>query len=375
MPEPETTSPKLNIEGFGWLANCSAVGSLLMCFAQPAIAIGLAGLGILSKDVIPHVQAVLMWSLAVVALVGVAIDRKQHDHKAPLVLAGLGVLVMVGTLYIFYDWRILTLAYFLLVAAVFLNQNLALRKLYRKVRAQAVELQDWNKTLEQRVDEEVEKNKRLERLKRFLSPQVAEMIVDSGDESILSSHRKFISTVFCDLRGFTTFSENIEPEEAMDVLQKYHEEMGKLVSEYKGTIDHRAGDGLMVIFNDPLPCDSPILQAVEMAIAMRAKMAELTAEWAKRGYKLGFGVGISAGYATLGMVGYEERFDYTANGNGVNLASRFCDEAKDGEIIISQNIYAELEDRIEAKPLGDLRLKGVGRPVLAFSLKGLQQPA
>lgn len=124
----------------------------------------------------------------------------------------------------------------------------------------------------------------------------------------------------------------------------------------------------MVIFNDPLPCDNPLLRAVEMAVAMRAKMVELTAEWAKRGYQLGFGVGVSAGYATLGMVGYEERFDYTANGNGVNLASRFCDEAKDGQIIISQNIYAELEDRIEAEPLGDLQLKGVGRPVQAFSL-------
>jgi class 3 adenylate cyclase len=368
-------SPRLEIKGFGWLANCSAVGSLLMCFAQPAIAFGLAGMGIFSQDLIPHVQAVLMWSLAVLVIVGVARDREHHGQRLPLALAICGVLVMVVTLYVFYDWRILTLAYFLLVASVFLNQNLALRNLYRQVRAQARELEGWNHTLENRVDEEVEKNRRLERLKRFLSPQVAKLIVESGDDSVLSSHRKFIATVFCDLRGFTTFSENIEPEEAMDVLQKYHEEMGKLVSKHEGTIDHRAGDGLMVIFNDPLPCDHPMLRAVEMAVAMRARMAELTTEWSKRGYELGFGVGVSAGYATLGMVGYEERFDYTANGNGVNLASRFCDEAKDGQIIISQNIYAELEDRVEAEPLGDLRLKGVGRPTQAFSLIELREPA
>ncbi len=366
-------SPSQEVERFGWLANCSALGSLLMCFAQPAIAIALVGVGVLSQDLIPHVQAIFMWSLAVLAVAGLAIDRKHHQQKLPLVLAVCGVLIMVGTLYVYYDWRILTLAYFLLVASVFLNQNVALRNLYRRVQVQALELEDWNKTLENRVAEEVEKNKRLERLKRFLSPQVAQVIVDSGDDSVLSSHRKFIATVFCDLRGFTCFSENIEPEEAMDVLQKYHEEMGRLVSEYEGTIDHRAGDGLMVIFNDPLPCENPVLRAVEMAIAMRARMAELTAEWAKRGYQLGFGVGVSAGYATLGMVGFEERFDYTANGNSVNLASRFCDEALDGQIIIGQNIHAELEDRIEAKPLADIELKGVGRPVRAFSLVELRE--
>lgn len=369
------TLANVEIDRFGWLANVSAVGSLLMCFGQPAIALGLAAIGILSQDAIPHVQAVLMWSLAVLALTGVTLDQKYHKQKAPVMLAIAGVVIMVGTLYVFYDWRILTLAYFLIVASVFLNQNVALRNLYRKVQAQAAELEEWNKTLERRVEEEIEKNKRLERLKRFLSPQVAKMIIDSGDDSVLSSHRKFIATVFCDLRGFTTFTENIEPEEAMNVLQKYHEEMGKLVSEFEGTIDHRAGDGLMVIFNDPLACDNPMLRAVEMAIAMRAKMALLTADWAKRGYQLGFGVGASAGYATLGMVGYEERFDYTANGNGVNLASRFCDEAQDGQIIISQNIHAELENRIEAKSLGKLKLKGVSRPVQAFSLIGLRETA
>jgi class 3 adenylate cyclase len=366
-------SPNLEFGRFGWLANCSALGSLLMCFAQPAIAIGLAGVGILSQDLIPHVQAVLMWSLAVLALVGVSIDRKHHREKMPLILAVAGVVIMIGTLYVYYDWRILTMAYFLLVGSVFLNQNVALRDLCRKVQAQAAELEGWNKSLEIRVDEEVERNKRLERLKRFLSPQVAEMIVESGDDSMISSHRKFIATVFCDLRGFTKFSETIEPEEAMHVLQEYHEEMGKLVSKHQGTIDHRAGDGLMVIFNDPLPCDDPMLEAVQMALDMRARMAELTAEWARLGYRLGFGVGVSAGYATLGMVGFEERFDYTANGNAVNLASRFCDEANDGQIIVSQNIYAALEERIEAEPLDDLQLKGMGRPVRAYSLVGLRK--
>lgn len=366
------SSPNPDIERFGWLANSSALGSVLMCFAQPAIAFSLAGIGIVTQDVIPHVQAVLMWSLAVLAIFGLAIDRKNHQRNAPLVLAVLGAAVMIGTLYVYYDWRILTLAYFLIVAAVFLNQNVAIRKLYQKVQAQAAELETWNQSLETRVKEEIEKNKRLERLKRFLSPQVAEMIIETGDDKLLSSHRRFIATVFCDLRGFTTFSETIEPEEAMDVLQTYHQAMGRLVAEYEGTIDHRAGDGLMVIFNDPLPCENPILRALEMAVDMRDTMTEMTADWKRRGYDLGFGVGVSAGYATLGMVGYEGRFDYTANGNGVNLASRFCDEAEDGQIIVSRNIVAELEDRVDAKPLGDLQLKGVSRPVQAFSVLGFK---
>lgn len=366
---------KPEIEHFGLLANCCALGSLLMCFAQPAIAVVLAALGVAAQETIPHVQAVLMWSLAALALVGLGADRKQHRRRTPSVLAVAALVLIVGTLYLHYDWRILTLGYVLLVAAVTINQNVALRALYDKVQAQAAELEVWNTTLQARVDEELEKNARLARLRRFLSPQVAGLIVESGDEGVLASHRGFIATVFCDLRGFTSFSESTEPEEAMNVLKEYHQEMGRLVADHEGTIEHRAGDGLMVIFNDPLPCDEPVLRAVRMALAMQDRMARLTAHWARQGYRLGFGVGVSAGYATLGLVGYEERVDYTANGNCVNLAARFCDEAQDGQIIISQNVCVALEDRIETTPLGELSLKGVNRATPAFLLLGMRQPA
>lgn len=363
------------VERFGWIANSCAIGSLLMCFAQPAIAVALATLGVLSADVVPHVQAVLMWLLAALVVVGLAIDRRHHGNPMPLAIGAFGLAVQIGTLYVYYDWRILTFAYLLIVTAVFLNQNYALAGLVRTVRAQAAELKNWNRTLERRVEQQLEKSARLERLKRFLSPQVAQLVTESGNESMLDSHRRYIATVFCDLRGFTSFSESIEPEEAIQVLQHYHAEMGKLVAEYDGTIDHRAGDGMMVIFNDPVPCEAPVERAVKMALAMRERMRELGVEWKRRGYPLGFGVGLSAGYATLGVVGFEGRFDYTANGNSVNLAARLCDAAQDGQIVISHAVYAELDGKIDARALGELGLKGVNRSAQAYELVGLREPA
>ena len=245
---------------------------------------------------------------------------------------------------------------------------LRIKSLYDQVQAQAAKLSEWSATLETRIEEQVAQLDRLSRLRRFLSPQVADLIVEAGDDSVLQSHRREIATLFCDLRGFTAFSETGEPEEVMEVLQRYHETMGRLIYEHDGAIDHRAGDGIMIIFNDPIPCDEPALRAVRLALAMRLAMRPLTEEWRKLGHDLGFGVGVSLGYATLGMVGFEGRYDYTANGSAVNLAARLCDEARDGQILISGRAYAILDGAIEVEPLGSLDLKGFHRPIEAHSV-------
>ncbi len=249
---------------------------------------------------------------------------------------------------------------------------LRVKELYDKIQAQAEELAEWNKNLESRVQTQVGELEQLGRLRRFLSPQVADMIVSSGDESMLESHRSKIAALFCDLRGFTHFAETAEPEDVIAVLQTYHEEMGKLIYEFEGTIDHRAGDGIMAIFNDPLPCDNPGLQAIQLAIAMRERMQDLTTEWKNLGHELGFGVGMSVGYATLGLVGFEGRFDYCANGSVVNLAARLSDEALDGQILISQRACNEVVDHIEAKEIGEQTLKGFSQPVLVFAVYKLK---
>ena len=359
------------INRFGWLANTFAVGSLLMCYGKAAVAAVFAIMGLFLSDMVEDVQAILMWLFALIAVIGLTLDRKQHKQNKPLILCIVGVLVMVATLYGYYDWRILTFSYICIIAAVFLNQNIALKSLYQTIQNQAGELEQWNTKLEQRVNDQVTEIESLGRLKRFLSPQVAKLVTESGDESLLTSHRRYVAALFCDLRGFTAFSGQIEPEDAMEVLQIYHEEMGKIVSKFDGTIAHRAGDGLMVIFNDPIECDAPVMRAMEMAIDMRIRIGQLVIEWRKRGYKLGFGIGMAAGYATLGVVGYEGRFDYTANGNVINLASRLSDEAKDNQIIINQKAYSEIADDIEIEELADLSLKGIERPVRAYNVLNL----
>ena len=245
---------------------------------------------------------------------------------------------------------------------------LRIRTLHERVQAQAAELAEWNQALEQRVDEQVGELERLARLRRFLSPHVADAVVSSGQDQVLASHRALIATVFCDLRGFTAFSETAEPEEAMEVLQAYHEAMGQLIHAHGGTIDHRAGDGIMIIFNDPLPCDDPAGTAVRMALEMRERMGALAAQWRKLGHRLGFGVGISLGYATVGVVGYEGRYDYTANGSSVNLAARLADEAVDGQILISQRAHTAIDGTVASEAVGELTLKGFHEPVAAFAV-------
>jgi class 3 adenylate cyclase len=237
-----------------------------------------------------------------------------------------------------------------------------------RLTAQSAELAEWNQKLEQRVAQQLGELERVGRLKRFLSPQVAEAIVSSGEEKVLESHRREITVVFCDIRGFTAFSDSVEPEEVMGVLREYHEAMGRLIFQFEGTLERFAGDGLMVFFNDPLPCPDPAARGVRMAVAMRDRAGELAAAWRKRGHELGFGVGIALGYATLGKIGFEGRLDYGAIGPVTNLASRLCDEARGGQILVSQRVLAAVEDLVEAEPAGEYTLKGFHRPVPAYNV-------
>lgn len=232
-------------------------------------------------------------------------------------------------------------------------------KLLVRVQSQAKQLEALNRDLQSRVSEQVKELDRLGRLKRFLSPEVAELIVSSGDDSFLQSHRRRVAALFCDLRGFTAFAESVEPEEAMEVLQIYHRDMGQLIARYGGMIDHRAGDGIMVIFNDPIPCKDPAHRAVKMAIEMRAHMRTLLEQWQKRDYELGFGVGIAYGYATLGMVGDDTRSDYTANGTVINLASRLCEDAQADQILVTQRTLSEVEGSFDLESLGTREFKGI----------------
>ncbi|WP_160776549.1 adenylate/guanylate cyclase domain-containing protein [Stappia sediminis] len=231
-------------------------------------------------------------------------------------------------------------------------------------------LERLNEELSDRVEQQVSQIERMSRLKRFLPAAVADTIVSQGSDKVLSSHRALLGVLFCDIRGFTAFCETAEPEETIEVLQTYHEEMGKLINAYGAGVDHRMGDGIMVLFNDPLPCDDPASDAVRLAIAMRERMAELSAQWKRLGYRLGFGVGISLGYATVGMVGFEGRFDYTASGTAINLAARLCDEAEDGEILLSPRAGIAVEDAYRLESRGEISLKGIREPLEVFRLGG-----
>jgi class 3 adenylate cyclase len=234
------------------------------------------------------------------------------------------------------------------------------------------QLAELNRTLEQRVADQVAQLERLGRLKRFFSPHLAEAIVAGGAEDPLKSHRREITVVFIDLRGFTAFAETVEPEEIMGVLREYHAAMGQLILEHDGTLERFTGDGMMVFFNDPTPVPDPGLRAVRMALAMRARVEDLARGWRKVGYELDCGIGIAQGYATLGAIGFEGRWDYGAIGTVTNLAARLCGEAQPGQVLVSRRFYGALEDLIEAEPVGELSLKGFSRPVTAFNVVGLR---
>ena len=240
--------------------------------------------------------------------------------------------------------------------------------------SQAAELATWNKTLEQRVADQLGEIERMGKLRRFLSPQVADLIVASGMEKQLQSHRREITALFCDLRGFTSFSETSDPEDVMMLLRDYHAAIGQIIIKYGATLEHFAGDGVMLIFNDPLPIDKPELQAVRMALEMRDAFGTLTEKWRRLGHDIGFGIGISNGFATLGTIGFEGRFDYAAVGTVSNIASRLCDEAKPGQILISPRVLMAVEDTMKVEPVGELTLKGIRRPMTAYNVVAASAP-
>ena len=213
---------------------------------------------------------------------------------------------------------------------------------------------------------------RLGRLKRFFSPQLAELIVAGGADDPLKTHRREVTVVFLDLRGFTAFAETAEPEELMGVLREYHAEMGGLILEHEGTLERFTGDGMMIFFNDPVPVPNPAERAIRMAVAMRDRVTQLSAAWHKRGYELALGVGIAQGYATIGAIGFEGRWDYGAIGTVTNLAARLCGEAKGGQILVSSRVVAAGEEIVETEEVGALTLKGLLKPVPTFNVVRLR---
>ena len=248
---------------------------------------------------------------------------------------------------------------------------LRIKSLHDEVLKQRAELAEWNRTLEQRVADGIAQLARMDRMKRFFSPQVADLILSGDTDDPLKSHRREITVVFLDLRGFTAFTETADPEEVMGVLREYHAEMGRLIMAHQGTLERFAGDGIMIFFNDPVVLENPAAHAVRMAVEMQQGFVQLNTGWGKRGYDLSMGIGIAQGYATLGAIGFEGRQDYGAIGNVTNLAARLCGEAGPGQILISQRVLGYVESLVQAEPVSELVLKGFRRPVQVFNVSSL----
>jgi adenylate cyclase len=246
-----------------------------------------------------------------------------------------------------------------------------LRRYHDTIERQAVELLAWNGQLEERVAAQIKELERVNRLRRFLAPQIVDLVVESGDESFLNSHRREIVVVFCDLRRFTAFTETSEPEEIMTVLGEFHAALGELVHRFEGTLAQFVGDGLTILFNDPILCDDGPLRAIRMATAMRNRVEQLTESWSRRGHDLGFAIGIAQGFATLGRIGFEGRYEYTAIGSVVNLASRLCSVAEQGQILITQRVHNAADGYVVSEPRGAMELRGFSRPVTVYNILGL----
>ena len=241
-------------------------------------------------------------------------------------------------------------------------------RLLKELRERTEEVEKLNQQLEQRVTDQVGEIERMSRLRRFLPPQVADLIVASGSEKQLESHRREITALFCDLRGFTGFTESADAEDVMALLRDYHAAIGEIIIKYNGTLERYAGDGVMVVFNDPVPVENPALQAVLMALEVRDAIGALTETWRRLGHDIGFGIGIAHGFATLGTIGFEGRFDYAAIGTVSNVASRLCDEAKPGQILISPRVLMKVENAVKVEPVGEFELKGIRRPLAAYNV-------
>jgi class 3 adenylate cyclase len=248
---------------------------------------------------------------------------------------------------------------------------LRVKVLQDEVRRQAAELRQWNERLEERVKDQVAAIDRLAQMKRFFSPPVADAIVAGGAE-MLEPHRREITAVFLDLRGFTSFTDRADPDQVMDLLSDYHAAMGSLVDRYGGTLEHFAGDGVMIFFNDPMPVDHPALKAVRMAIELQRAFEPIASAWGQRGHKVALGVGIAQGEATLGVIGFEQRWEYSAIGAVPNLAARLCGQAQGGEILVDTATCADVSDAVEMAPVGPIQLRGFTHPIPAFRVTGLK---
>ena len=241
-----------------------------------------------------------------------------------------------------------------------------------RIKALHDQVQEMNQGLEAKVQAQVGELERVGRLKRFLAPQLAQAIISTGDEKILDNHRREVAAFFCDLRGFTSFSETAEPEDIMALLAEYHGAVGPLIRKYEGTLDRFTGDGMLVFFNDPLPCPDPAERAARLALEMRTAVEKLIPVWARRGHTLGFGIGMAQGYATLGRIGFEDRFDYTAIGAVINLAARLCADAKDGQILTTGRLALAIEGTIEMEDLGEHSVRGMSKPINVHNLLRLK---
>lgn len=353
---------------YGLLAFLASLASLLTCYVTIVTSTFVPS-HILTLN--PHVQAVIMWGFGLLALAALTRDRLRHRRWYPLAIAAAGVAVMVVTLYIRYDQRFELLAFVLLFTGALLNQKAMIAMLYDQVRHQAAEIDKLYRNLEQRVNQQDIEISRLQRLKTFLPAPVAEMVVQSDNAGLLESHRRYIACLVCDIRGFTRFSDVAEPEETIALLRDYHSALGELADRHQGTISYRAGDGIMVIFNDPIPCEQPVLDALRLAEDIRNRWTTLRGPWLRLGHTIGIGIGIASGYATLGLLGDESRTDYTAIGNVVNLAARLCDLAGDGEILLDHRAQIEVETSVSLEAREPKPIKGFEDPVRSYRFIGL----